>query len=304
VPTNVQFTPVPSYAVQSQNDANEESTKCSANMDYDSDLSKSFAINNMSESTLEYFDSNENVIAEEEIESVEKDIPPSTQPPPHHHCLRETPPTFQELIDDVGLGLFFQHLSIQDLISARGISRGMMQSVDNYFINRVLPRTVMFFHSKNFYDVDSPAEREYQRLLPVIRRIDKERRFMPDDRVIYEPDVAFLPAYSYRIGEFEFVAIGLYLNGAGKYRQPLIATAVDDSRPSQRQYRSRKINLRYTKKHQYYKFDTFKNSPVHVYYKERFYDDRNIVKLHAISLPLTFLRRMLYNKHTLHEGPP
>lgn len=297
LPTDEEVIPAPYHAVQSQRDANEEPPEYStATMD-DSDLSKGFTINNVSESMLEDFDSDcETLIAEEEIEFVEKDLPPSTQTPTPPHLLFETPPTFLDLIDYMGPE-FFKRLSIQDVIRARGISRDMTQFVDNYFLNRVLPKTVLRFHSKHFHDVGYPAEREYQILLPVIRRIDKDRRFLPYDRVIYEPDVASLPVYSYRIGKFEPVAIDIHLDDHGKYRWPLIAAAADDSRPSHRQYRSRKIHLKHTKKHQYYRFDTFRNSPVHVFYKEQLDDDPNIVKVHAISIPLTFLRRAIYNKH-------
>ena len=140
---------------------------------------------------------------------------------------------------------------------------------------------------------------EYQSLLPVIRRIRKEKRFLPHGRLLYEPVNDSGHRYLYRHGRFEPVAIDFRLPGDRyRYSWPLVAMPDDSSRyPSRYNRRSHWILLKHTKIHQYYKFQTFKDSPVQVFYKDQPGSGLDCFVLHAISIPLSYLRYALFTKY-------
>ena len=221
--------------------------------------------------------------------------PPSTCPssPPLHLVQR---PELTELLGFLDPCAIFKHLPIDDMIRARGISRHMLGIVDDYFLHRILSRTEIVFRVKYYHDIDGRRELEYQILKPVIQRIVKERRYLPHDRLLYEPVNDSGRTYLYRHGSFEPVAIDFRLPGDRyKYSWPLVAMR-DDIGRYQSRYK-RQNYLKYTKIYQYYKFQTFKDSPVQVFYKDYPGNGPDGFTLHALSIPLNYLRHALSTKY-------
>lgn len=224
--------------------------------------------------------------------------------PPAHQDFPDPPLTFDKLIEYVIPASVLKYMDIKDIIRVRRVSRHMRQIVDDYLLHRILPKTEITFYLKYLSKHDARTEREWEHLTPVIRRVDKEKRMLPHDRVVYEPEYTGVPKHLQHRGKFEPEGIMFRLNmndRTWKFYWPLIANAertsrtYRDDRYREDRYRSHSIELKYTLMHQYYRFDTFKNSPVYVFYKEqREYDS---VRLHAISIPIEYLRQCLFTNH-------
>lgn len=212
----------------------------------------------------------------------------------------EPPIGLSQLIDFVGASKVFDCLPIKDVLEARQVSRYMKDIVDNYFLHYILPQTAITCYVDHIIEEGCPPAEEYQHLYPVIRRIDKDLRIFPHGRVVFEPDFNSTLRYTYRHGSFRHVELKFDL-GDWRRRQkwPL------DDHPSARRtpysykadgYRkTRKIQypIQYTRMHQFIRFDTFNDSPIHVFYKEVSDSGGQIVVLHAISIPLNYLRHSL-----------
>jgi hypothetical protein len=220
--------------------------------------------------------------------------PSSTCPSSPVHLVQR--PKFAELLTFLDPCAIFKHLPIDDVIRARGISQHMLGIVDDYFLHRILSRTEIVFGVKYYHDIDGRRELEYQRLQPVIQRIEKQKRHLPHGRMLYEPVNDSGRTYLYRHGSFEPVAIDFRLpDDIYKYSWPLVAMPDDIGR-----YRSRykrQSYLKYTKIYQYYKFQTFKDSPVQVFYKDYRGNGPDGFTLHALSIPLNYLRHALSTKY-------
>ena len=179
------------------------------------------------------------------------------------------------------------------------VSKQMKNIIDDYFLHTILANSEIKFCSKHIDDFEGRTRNEFEKLLPVIRRVERNKRFLPHERLVYEPDPKKTTTYSYRHGKFEPLKIEFWLREGGMYSWPLNPSADETADNSPPRYRSDRRSLhllqhwKYTKVHQYYRFDTFKKSPVHVFYKEED-PDRVVFKLHAISIPLDFLRASLY----------
>jgi hypothetical protein len=167
--------------------------------------------------------------------------------------------------------------------------------VDNYFVHYVLPRSEIYFHIDHIMEDGSPPSEEYQRLYPVIRRIDKHKRVFPNDRLVFEPEIEETPKYTYRNGFFDRVQIKFHL-GDWRRREnwPL------DCPPTARTpycYKADEPRTRHklqiTRPFQYFRFDTFKDSPIYVFYKYLPGTGGDVVALHAISIPLNYIRQSL-----------
>lgn len=209
------------------------------------------------------------------------------------------PVTIYDLIRYVRAESLFSYLPISEVIRARDVSPAMEKVIDHYFLHYVLPRSELKFRMKHFNDRERREEREFEYLLPVIRRVNEDKRFLPHERVVYEPHPQRTIHY-YRHGNFEPCYIELHLLEGGTYHFPLVASSDNSPDNTYRRQDRRSVHLlrilKYTKLHQYYRFDTFKNSPVHVFFKDINESDPGKFKLHAISIPLSFLQEAVSRK--------
>jgi hypothetical protein len=188
----------------------------------------------------------------------------------------------------------FDRLRVCDILNARLVCQDMMRIMDDYFLHTVLPKTAMSFHVKHIVDRTSPPENEYQHLYPVIRRISiKENRVFPLNRIVFEPSPQEpQSAYTYRHRRFEPLKINFHLHDfQPNHNWPLVAATYYEE--GYRQTQKIKFPAQYTRLHRYVRFDTFKNSPIHVFYKDVSESDSNVVRLHAVSIPLDYLRTSL-----------
>jgi hypothetical protein len=189
----------------------------------------------------------------------------------------------------------FDYLPIKDVLPFVKVNRHMKELVDTYFLHYILPQTEIYYYVDHIMGDGSPPSEEYQRLYPVIRRINKDSRKFPSNRVVFEPEMELTPKYTYRKNTFNHVEIKFHL---GDWRRPKKMLLDGRHRPaadtpySYRADADRKSHkLPYTKMYQYIRFDTFENSPIYVFYKD--VSDTDVVALHAISIPLNFLRQSL-----------
>lgn len=203
------------------------------------------------------------------------------------------PVQISKLIEFVGPGTVFGYLPIRDVLAVGKVNRHLKTIVDNYFIHDVLPRTKIYVFLDHIVEDGSPPSGEYQCLYPVIRRIEKDKRTFPDNRVIFEPDFREKPRYTYRKVSFNHVEIKFHL-GRGQPKNWLLNRSPAARTPySYRAAGVRKShNLPYTRMFQYMRFDTFENSPIYTFYKDVPDSDASVV-LHAISIPLNYLRQSL-----------
>ena len=211
----------------------------------------------------------------------------------------ERPISLSELVGYVTPESLFKHLPIRDVISARVLDQFMRTEVDEYFLHRLLPDTEITFRSNYLHSIEGRLERESESLTPVIRRIDKEKRFLPHDRVLFEPTDRN-PPYYYWHGKFKPVAVDFRLPDGTEYTWELIPTADTNTLPYRNDRRTSHLLtipvFKHQKIYQYYKFETFKDSPAQVFYKDRVDSDAPGFRLHALSFPLKWLQQALYNE--------
>jgi hypothetical protein len=190
----------------------------------------------------------------------------------------------------------FDYLPIKDVLPFVKVNRHMKELVDNYFLHYILPQTEIYYYVDHIMEDGSPPSEEYQRLYPVIRRMNKASRKFPSDRVVFEPEIESTPKYTYRKNTFNHVEIKFHL---GDWRRPKKMLLDGRHRPAADtpySYRAdgyrKSHKLTYTRMYHYIRFDTFENSPIYVFYKD-VSDTDGVVALHAISIPLNFLRQSL-----------
>ena len=216
---------------------------------------------------------------------------PPTDPPPR-------PLQLPDLIERVSPHSVFNYLPIEDVLAAGKVDRQLKAIVDNYFLHYFLPQTEISYYLAHTVDDHSPPEEEHQRLYPVIRRIEKEKRVFPYNRVVYEPKLAKKPQYTYRKDTFNHIEIQFKLGDSRQSKEwPLHCPPEGRKFYSYRadRYPTKKIRFRlqHTRMFQFMRFDTFENSPIYVFYKDVPDTNEKIVSLHAISIPLNFLRQSL-----------
>jgi len=205
------------------------------------------------------------------------------------------------LIEAVGPRRVFDHLRIKDVLAVGKVDRYLKATVDNYFNHTVLPQSEIYYYIDHIMEHDGPSSEEYQRLYPVIRRIEKTRRVFPDGRVVFEPKFEEKPRYTYKKDSFKHVEIKFHLVGLQEWPPrdlPLDCPLAARTRYSYKAegYRKRHklpYKLPYTAMHQFIRFDTFKDSPIYVFYKGLPGSHGETFALHAISIPLNFLRQSL-----------
>ena len=252
--------------------------------------------------------STSNSSAEENEEQITRALEELSSIPDQAKCLRieqsspapaeplKAPICLSEIIHYVGASNILNYLHIDEVLQVGQVNRGMKEIVDNYFLHYILPQTEICCFVDHIVEDGYPPSEEYQWLYPVIRRVDKSMRIFPHDRVVFEPDFDNKLKYAYRHGSFKHVELKFHL-GDWRRRQkwPL------DSRPSVHHtpytYRANEYwksrEIQYTRIHQFIRFDTFNDSPIHVFYKEVPDTDGEVVRLHAISIPLNYLRQSL-----------
>ena len=221
---------------------------------------------------------------------IEYEHSPPVEPP-------KSPLNLSLLIDFVGAMSIFDYLAIKDVLETGKVNRYMREIVDNYFLHYILPRTEIYYYVDHITEDEGPPSGEYQRLYPVIRRVDKELRKFPDNRVVFEPELDRSLKYTYRHGSFRHVEIKFHLWNWRRQRRnwPLHEkTSVSETPYSYKAdgyCKSRKIP--YTRMHQFVRFDTFNDSPIHIFYRDVPDTDGRVVTLHAISIPLNYIRHSL-----------
>lgn len=197
------------------------------------------------------------------------------------------PVSLTELISYISPENLFKHLPIRDVIAARGLCQSMKACVDDYFLHCFLPWIKITIYSRY---IDDDVEMEYEILTPVLRRIDKEKRFLPHGRVLFEPNNQTRLHY-HGHGRLEPVVVEMQVPEGTKYTWPLVRASVT-------RY-LKEVNtsiVSHRKIYQYYKFEHFKNSPAHFFYKDSPDSElRRGFALHALSYPLEWLRQVLYN---------
>lgn len=224
---------------------------------------------------------------------------PPKDPPPR-------PLQLPDLIERVSPHSVFNYLPIEDVLAAGKVDRQLRAIVDNYFLHYILPQTEISYYLAHVVDDHSPPEEEYQRLYPVIRRIEKEKRVFPDNRVVYEPKLAKKPQYTYRKDTFNHIEIRFELGDSRQSKEwPLHCPPEHLKYYSYTAdgYRTKKVRFRlqHTRMFQFMRFDTFENSPIYVFYKDVPDTNEKIVSLHAISIPLNFLRQSLSDEIKQHQ---
>ena len=212
----------------------------------------------------------------------------------------ERPIQLPKLIQCLPPNCLFENLFIRDILILRTVNRHLMNVVDEYFIHTVLPKAEIVFLVKHITNQNDPAEKEFQSLFPVIKRIDPDKRVLPGGRVVFEPETTG-KQYTYRHGQFEPVELRFHLpDFERKYDWPLVA-GTDPSVTQPISYReggysssrNLKLSLKVTRMHHYIRLDTFDRTPIHVFYKDIADTRPQAVSLHAISIPVDFLRRSL-----------
>jgi hypothetical protein len=220
---------------------------------------------------------------------------------------RQPPVQLSEILQFVLPQSVFDYLPIKDVLPLAKVNRHMKELVDTYFLHYVLPQTEIYYYLDHIMEDGSPPSEEYQRLYPVIRRIDKASRGFPGDRVVFEPEFESTPKYTYRKNTFNHVEIKFHL---GDWRRPKTMLLDGYHRPaadtpySYRADGGRKSHkLPYTRMYHYIRFDTFESSPIYVFYKDVSRAD-GVVALHAISIPLNFLRQSLSSTTSDNKPEP
>jgi hypothetical protein len=223
-----------------------------------------------------------------------------------------TPPiTLFEFLAHIYPGEVFKKLQLNVILQIRLVNQQFKSLVDDYLRDVILPFTRLIFRFKTPADFDYPDKHEnhWEHLVPVIARVDKGHRVFPHGRIVYEP--AKRETKKHRLHKFQPYEIEVFiddrfdLGGERKYTFHLHPprdenhTRTENSTRHERnhdprdrgQRRSHLLKFEYTKVHQYYRFDSFDELPVHIFYKDRTEGDSNFVELHCISIPLDFLRR-------------
>ena len=206
------------------------------------------------------------------------------------------PPTLIDLFDRFGLeeGVL-ENLDISELTKLSSVCRRFQRMVKDYILEKIISKTTIQLHTR-YIEEGQRQEREFVQMIPVIRRIQKSRRFLPFDRVVYEPEPSFATNYRYRLGQFSPDCITIY-------------TPYDDCRPLRWQLGDHwewKRNDRRRRSRCYirdpdetfralcYKFeDDFKDSrpssvkfPVNVFYSRK---GEAFARLHILSIPFNIL---------------
>lgn len=149
-------------------------------------------------------------------------------------------------------------------------------------LHYILPRSHILF-STTFID-DDCERTETQILYPVIRRVSKERRGLPQGCLVYEPDYS-AHSYTYRPGEFSPTGLKLCLPDQTSYKVHLLSAYTTISR-----YDHGRRNTRMTPPDtERDEFSIF-NGPagdglLKVFYKRT----EDSYKLHAFSIPFLYV---------------
>jgi hypothetical protein len=217
----------------------------------------------------------------------------------------KSPMSLAEFIDHIDPGTFFRYFQIHEIIAARTISQIMKTTVDDYFLHRILPWAEITFRSNYLHTIQGRLERETENLTPVIRRVEKQKRFLPHGRVLFEPTDKD-PPYYYWHGIFKPVAVDFRLRDGSEYTWDLIPTADTNALPNRNDRRTAHLLtipiFKHQKIYQYYKFQTFKDSPAQIFYKDRIDSDAPGFRLHALSFPLKWLQQALYNQFGIRKN--
>ena len=182
------------------------------------------------------------------------------------------PVSLIKLIDYIDPENLFRHFPIHQVIAVREVSESLKIMVDDYFLHRILPWSEITLHSTFIHGIEGRPERESEILIPVIRRIEKENRFLPYKRVLFEPKGGENRRRYYCHGKFEPRSVEFRLKDGTRYTWDLTAEADIGSQSYRNDRRSHRLTLpplKHKKIYQYYKFETFTNSPAQVFYKDR-----------------------------------
>lgn len=120
------------------------------------------------------------------------------------------PPTLIDLFDryDLEDGVL-ENLDIYALIALSRVCKRFQTLVKGYILESVISNTTIQLHTR-YIEEGQRQERDFVQMIPVIRRIPKSRRFLPFDRVVYEPESSFPTSYRYRLGQFSPDSITIY----------------------------------------------------------------------------------------------
>ena len=204
----------------------------------------------------------------------------------------DPPLTLLNTLDLIYPSEVFRFLELKEIIELRGLSHTYKQLVDEYFLNAFLPETFLIFEYETLDDEEDRRKewryvKKYRHLPPVIKRVEEGERVLPHGRIVYEIKPDETPCWSHS-GRDRPIKIVLHLPDGRHIPRPL-------NTPHSRNSRERSMHLidltNPTRMEQYYRFDKF-NTPVHLFYKED--RDRRDIKLHCISIPLDYVRSVLF----------
>jgi hypothetical protein len=217
-----------------------------------------------------------------------------------------SPIQLHEFLQHVYPGEVFERLPLKDILQVSLASKALKLLVDDYLLNVSLPHTRLIFRYKTPGDIEYPnkPDSNYEHLVPVIKRVVKGSRVFPHNRIVYEPEKR--KTKTHNLNKFQPDQIKLVLpEEQGERKITLALSPPRDERNHDRDRRDRGrrshlLTFEYTKVHQYYRFDSFNELPIHIFYKDKSDGDNDYVELHCISIPLDFLRgEVLQNRETI-----
>jgi hypothetical protein len=182
-------------------------------------------------------------------------------------------------------------LHIKDIINLGLVNREFHRVVlKDFLLNQIIVKTRIKFHTRQ--RETRGRDRESLDLYPVIRRVDKEDRVLPCNRIVYEPDFT-QNRPSYRPGEFTPDEIEFHLPNE-LHSQPYFWPLGDElviprkTRVHYREERNTPVSNICVVQSVFYKFQNAgaergDDFPVNVFYKRD--GESPAARLHAVSIP-------------------
>jgi hypothetical protein len=201
----------------------------------------------------------------------------------------------------------FRYLTLEDILETRGICRRMRAEAQLYVLHDLLPLSRIQVSTKSI--VYGQVKIESHELLPVIKRVPRRERHLPAGRVVYEPDYDTMTT-RYHPNRFtpEKVVFTTPSERTSYHwnLEPLRKRTRHDLPYSRSRQPCLFASESYMRNEKFQVFHQFRireskeaiHLPVKVFYK-RCGDESPDIKLHAVSIPLDCLLKLIVAKRGL-----
>jgi hypothetical protein len=246
-------------------------------------------------------------------ELVSTSTPPSENASEIHERNRDTdlespgvhdlPRTLYFCIDEFNI---FDSLVLEEILELRAVSKAMLNMAEDYILHKLIPESQVEVYTES--SVFGRITTESHKLFPVIRRVPKANRVLPDDSLLYEPEYHLLET---RFGTNKFTPVKVKFTTPNQKTsyiwnlEPLRGFSPHDLPngrgccfPTSESYCERMFEI-----FNQFKIKEIKEAiwlPVKVYYKH-YGDDYPDIKIHAVSIPLQCLLKLIIAKRGLQR---